>query len=40
MARASLDDDEAGEDDFQTLHTPVHHVVRQDGGSHGELATE
>ena len=28
MARASLDDDEVGEDDFQTLHTPVHHVVR------------
>ena len=28
MARASLDDDEAGENDFQTLHTPVHCVVR------------
>ena len=40
MARASLDDDEAGEDDFQTLHTPVCHVVRQDGGGCGELAVE
>ena len=28
MAQASLDDDEVGEDDFQTPHTPVHHVVR------------
>ena len=36
MARASLDDDEVGEDDCQTPHTPVHHVVRRDGGSHGE----
>ena len=40
MARASLDDEEAREDDFQTLHTPVCHVVRQYGGSRGELATE
>ena len=40
MARASLDNDEAGEDDFQTLHTPVHHVVRRDGGGHGEPAME
>ena len=38
MAQASLDDDEVGEDDFQTPHTPVCHVVRQDGGSHGEPA--
>ena len=38
MARASLDNDEVWEDDFQTLHTPVHHVVRWDGGSHGKLA--
>ena len=28
MARASLDDDEVGEDDFQTLHTPVHRIFR------------
>ena len=27
-------------DDFQTLHTPVCHLVRQDRGGHGELATE
>ena len=40
MARASLDDEEAREDDFQTPHTPVCRVVRQYGGSRGELATE
>ena len=40
MARASLDDDEAWEDDFQTPHSPACHIVRRDGGSHGELATE
>ena len=28
MVWASLDDDEVWEDDFQTPHTPVHHVVR------------
>ena len=27
MAQASLDDEDAWEDDFQTLHTPVHHIV-------------
>ena len=37
MAQASLDDDEVGEDDFQTLHTPVHHMVRWDGGGWGWL---
>ena len=40
MAWASLDDDEAGEDDFQTLHTPVHCIVRHDGGSCGEPTME
>ena len=40
MAWASLDNDEVGEDDFKTPHTPVHCVVRQDGGSQGEPATE
>ena len=40
MARASLDDEEVWEDDFQTQHSPAHHVVRQNGGSHGEPATE
>ena len=28
MAQASLDDNKTGEDDFQTPHTPVCHVVR------------
>ena len=33
MARASLDDDNTWDDDFQTLHTPVHCVVwREDDG--------
>ena len=36
MARASLDE----EDDFQTPHMPVHHVVQCDRGSCGEPATE
>ena len=40
MARASLDDDEVGKDEFQTPHTPEYHVVRQDGGGHGEPTTE
>ena len=31
MARASLDDEDAWEDDFQTPHMPVHHVVWQEG---------
>ena len=40
MARPSLNDEDAWEDDFQTPHTPVHHIVQQDGGSHGEPAVE
>ena len=40
MARASLDNDEVGEDDFQTPHTPVCCVVRRDRGGQGEPATE
>ena len=40
MARASLDDEEVWEDDFQTPHSPAHCVVRQNGGCHGELAVE
>ena len=40
MAKASLDDDEAWEDDFQTLHSQAHHIVRQDEGGHGELDAE
>ena len=37
MARASLDDEDAWDDDFQTPHTPVHHIVRREDSSHGEL---
>ena len=40
MAQASLDNDEVGKDDFQTPHTTVHCMVRQDGSSWGELAAE
>ena len=40
MARASLDDEDAWEDDFQTPHYPVHHIVRWDGGGCWKLATE
>ena len=40
MAQASLNDQDAWEDDSQTLHMPVHCIVRRDGGGHGELATE
>ena len=40
MAWASLDDEDMWEDDFQTPHTPVHHIVQWDGGSHGEPAAE
>ena len=40
MAWASLDDEDAWEDDFQTPYMPVHHVVWQDGGSHAEPAAE
>ena len=40
MARASLDNEDAWKDDFQTQHTPVHHIVWQDGGGRRELATE
>ena len=40
MARASLDDEDVWEDDFQTPHMPVHCLVWRDGGSHGKLAAE
>ena len=40
MARASLYEEDAWEDDFQTLHMPVHHIVRSDGGGSREPATE
>ena len=36
MARASLDDEDAWDNDFQTPHTPVHCVVRREDGGCGE----
>ena len=33
MAWASLDDDDAWDDDFQTPHTPVHHIVWREDDS-------
>ena len=38
MAWASLDEDEAGEDDFQTPHMPVRHVTWQEDDGHRCLA--
>ena len=40
MARASLDDEDTWEDDFQTPHMLVCHIVWRHGGGHRELATE
>ena len=40
MAQASLDNEDAWKDDFQTLHMPVHCVVQWDGGSRGKPAPE
>ena len=40
VAQALLDDDEDWEKDFQTPHTPVHHVVRREEGSQGKPAAE
>ena len=37
MAWASLDDDDAWDDDYQTPHTPVHHIVQREDDSHREL---
>ena len=34
MARASLDEDEVWEDDFQTPHTQVHHVMQWEDEGH------
>ena len=36
MARASLDKEDAWEDNFQTLHMPVHHIVWRDRGGSRE----
>ena len=40
MARPFLNNDEVWEDDFQTPHSPARRIVRQDGGSCEEPATE
>ena len=40
MAQASLNDDDAWDDDFQTPQTPVHHVVQREDDSCGELVKE
>ena len=37
-AQASLDEDDAWKDDFQTSHTPVRHVVWREDDGHGDLA--
>ena len=39
MAWFSLNDEDVWEDDFQTLHTLVHHVVQWEGDGHGEPTT-
>ena len=36
MACSSLDDDDTWDDDFQTPHTPVHHIVRREDDGCGE----
>ena len=38
MTQASLNDYDAWDDDFQTPHTPVHHIVQREDDGHGELA--
>ena len=40
VAQASLNDDEDWEEDFQTPHTPICCVVRQEEGGQGKPATE
>ena len=37
-AQASLDQDEAQEDDFQTQHTPVHHMMQREDDGHRSSA--
>ena len=36
MAQASLDDEDAWDDDFQTPHTPIHCIIWREDNSHGE----
>ena len=38
MGRASLDNEDMDYDEFQTQYTPLHCIVHQDKGSHGEQA--
>ena len=40
VAQASLDDDKDWEEDFQTPHSPVLHMVRREEGEQGEPAAE
>ena len=40
VAQALLDDDKDEEQDFQTPHTPVYHMVRWEEGGQGEPAAE
>ena len=40
VAQASLDDDKDWEEDFQTPHTLMHHVVRKEEGGQGKPAAE
>ena len=40
MAWASLDDKDVYDDEFQTQHMPVCHIVHQDEGNRGEPAIE
>ena len=40
VAWTSLDDDEDLEEDFETPHTPICHIVRQEEGGQGELVAK
>ena len=40
VAQALLDDDEDKEEDFQTPHIPMHHIIRQEEGGQGKPAAE
>ena len=40
VSQALLDDDEDWEEDFQTPHTPVHHMVRGEKGGQGKPAAD
>ena len=40
MARASHSDEDAWDDDFQTPHTPVRHIIWREDDSHREWMEE